>query len=319
VKLAFFNGICCFISPLLGLGFFHPDSGHQPEQYHNGGKPELQIFVPPESPELFLPLKGGASGHFYSEPSLFGDKHELAYVVWEEGVVCVVIDNYLADRWTTVPGPECGFPGTDRFPSYCGKENRLYFTSSRKTGEMAEPGPSSIWFVSGGPGGGWNEKPQLLDMDHGMEEITSLSVTADGDLIFEGSKTCLATAGRVFCSSLREDLSREVSEILVLVDHHQSDESPCMAPDGSFIVFQSDRPGGFGEKDLYAVFSRGNQTWSDPVNLGDTVNGPHSEYLPRISSDGSILFFSRSTVDPHDQCEFPETMWVDTQFIERLR
>ena len=60
------------------------------------------------------------------------------------------------------------------------------------------------------------------------------------------------------------------------------------------IYFVSDRPGGFGEADIWRS-SLTNGTWSNPVNLGNTVNTSQNEFFPFIfenklyfASDGHL-------------------------------
>lgn len=63
-----------------------------------------------------------------------------------------------------------------------------------------------------------------------------------------------------------------------------------VSPDGSLMVFSSDRPGGYGGRDLY--FSKKTEAgWSTPVNMGPKINGPKDEDAPFISVDNKQLFF----------------------------
>lgn len=61
--------------------------------------------------------------------------------------------------------------------------------------------------------------------------------------------------------------------------------------DGSIMVFSSDRPGGYGGRDLYIVKKTANG-WSDPVNMGPEINGKGDDDSPFISIDNKQLYFS---------------------------
>jgi Tol biopolymer transport system component len=108
---------------------------------------------------------------------------------------------------------------------------------------------------------------------------------------------------------------------LILVSYHTStgwsmpviapfsgewnDMEPTMAPDGSFLIFVSNRPaapnghaldGSFngrtipnGGGNLWRVDRKGNG-WSAPVRLPDRINRTASTFAPSISRDGSIYF-----------------------------
>ena len=73
--------------------------------------------------------------------------------------------------------------------------------------------------------------------------------------------------------------------------------SPGIAPDESFMVFYSIRPGAPGgtETDLYLTLRRPDGTWTKPRNLGPRINSRYYEHGPRISPDKKYLFFNRCT------------------------
>jgi len=69
------------------------------------------------------------------------------------------------------------------------------------------------------------------------------------------------------------------------------DSQPTVSSDGSTIIFASDREGGYGKTDLYVItFKHGE--WSDPKNLGSTINSSESEKSPFLHADGKTLFFA---------------------------
>ena len=65
-----------------------------------------------------------------------------------------------------------------------------------------------------------------------------------------------------------------------------------LSEDGTELYFAScNRIDGYGGCDIY--FSELiNNTWSDPINLGETVNSKYWESQPSISSNKDLLFFS---------------------------
>ncbi|MHC4751523.1 MAG: hypothetical protein ACYTFW_16835 [Planctomycetota bacterium] len=68
---------------------------------------------------------------------------------------------------------------------------------------------------------------------------------------------------------------------------------PSISPDGLSLFFCSDRPGGYGDRDIYlSTRVTVNDSWSEPVNLGPIVNSPSLDDAPDISSDGLTLFFA---------------------------
>lgn len=67
---------------------------------------------------------------------------------------------------------------------------------------------------------------------------------------------------------------------------------PSMAPDGKTIYFASSRPGGLGGMDIWQTTMTSEGEFTDPVNLGFTVNTTGDDAAPFIHSDGRTLYFA---------------------------
>ncbi|MBS1650774.1 MAG: PD40 domain-containing protein [Bacteroidetes bacterium] len=70
------------------------------------------------------------------------------------------------------------------------------------------------------------------------------------------------------------------------------DGSACFVPNSNKIIIASERPGGYGGKDLYMAERLNSTTWGNIRNLGPEVNSKKDEDAPFITPDGEILFFS---------------------------
>jgi len=67
--------------------------------------------------------------------------------------------------------------------------------------------------------------------------------------------------------------------------------TPFLVPQGNRLYFASDKPDGYGGSDLYYSEKKG-EYWSDPVNLGPTINTSGNESYPFINSGGELYFSS---------------------------
>jgi tetratricopeptide (TPR) repeat protein len=66
---------------------------------------------------------------------------------------------------------------------------------------------------------------------------------------------------------------------------------PSLSPDINDLYFVSDRPGGYGGKDIWVTrFEQG--LWQLPRNLGPGVNTSGNETAPFIAADNKTLYFS---------------------------
>ncbi len=60
----------------------------------------------------------------------------------------------------------------------------------------------------------------------------------------------------------------------------------------TILYFASDKPGGLGGSDIYAVEILAGGDWGVPQNLGPNVNTPGDELFPFVHSDGDLYFSS---------------------------
>jgi hypothetical protein len=66
---------------------------------------------------------------------------------------------------------------------------------------------------------------------------------------------------------------------------------PYLSPDGRYLFFSSDMPGGSGRYDIYMCENL-NGHWSAPVNLGPEVNSSAAEIYPFLHNSGRLYFSS---------------------------
>jgi len=69
-------------------------------------------------------------------------------------------------------------------------------------------------------------------------------------------------------------------------------EHPFLTKDGKKLYFASDMPGSFGSFDLYVVDINEDGTYSQPRNLGETINTNQREQFPFLTEDGTLYFAS---------------------------
>lgn len=65
---------------------------------------------------------------------------------------------------------------------------------------------------------------------------------------------------------------------------------PVLSEDGNLLIFCSDLQGGYGGMDIY-YSKRNDLTWSNPKNLGASINTASNEVFPFLEK-GGILYFS---------------------------
>ena len=77
------------------------------------------------------------------------------------------------------------------------------------------------------------------------------------------------------------------------INRNDSWESqPSLSSDGRVLFFASDRPGGFGGSDIWYATRKSDGTWSDPINMGSSINTERNERSPFLHTDSKTLYFS---------------------------
>jgi Tol biopolymer transport system component len=76
------------------------------------------------------------------------------------------------------------------------------------------------------------------------------------------------------------------------VNSRYFDGEPSVSADGLTLFFSSDRPGGFGERDLWiASRARSEQPFGSARHLGPGVNSTAEDVTPSLSRDATVLYF----------------------------
>jgi len=89
---------------------------------------------------------------------------------------------------------------------------------------------------------------------------------------------------------------------------------PFIAPDESYMIWDSERLGGFGDSDLYISFRQEDGSWGSPINFGEDFNTEGADAGGYVTPDGKYLFYCRNCQPPHF-----DRVWVDAQIISRLK
>ncbi|MEJ2702038.1 MAG: M56 family metallopeptidase, partial [Sedimentisphaerales bacterium] len=94
------------------------------------------------------------------------------------------------------------------------------------------------------------------------------------------------------------------------VNSFANEFGPRISADGLELYFNSYRPGGLGQADLWVTTRKTKaDPWGEPVNLGPTVNSPSGEGAPCISADGLSLYFSSERPGGYGGSD----LWVTTR------
>jgi len=181
-------------------------------------------------------------------------------------------------------------PYSDFSPVITPDGNTMYFTSDRPGGA----GGQDFWMTRR-VGGEWQAPVNLKELNTYQNEGPD-SITADGKTMYftgcnrkkDGSDKC-----DIYVTNLGGDGKWSKPENLGPPINTEYEEcNASISPDGKTLYFSSDRPGGQGGYDIWVSTLKANGKWSEPKNLGSTVNTSGWEGVAFVAADGVTLFFS---------------------------
>lgn len=97
----------------------------------------------------------------------------------------------------------------------------------------------------------------------------------------------------IFCSKFDGMKWNNPIPVTGKINTEEFESNPAISPDGKFMVFTSDRQGGFGETDLYISHRLPDGDWTEPQNLGNGINTPEQEITPHIAPNGDLYYSSK--------------------------
>ncbi len=194
-------------------------------------------------------------------------------------------------------GPTVNSSSADACPSISSDGLSLYFATDLLGGF----GNAELWVTTRPTtSDDWGTPVNLGPTVNSSADEIGPCISADGlQLYFSGWRSAYTRPGGYGRADLwvttrptKYDPWGEPVNLGPTVNSSAQDSRPSISADGLALFFDSTRPGGYGKGDLYMTTrSTLSDHWGTPVNLGPTVNSSAFEEFPKISADGSTLFF----------------------------
>ncbi len=136
----------------------------------------------------------------------------------------------------------------------------------------------------------WKKPTDITEQLGGYDRFYSNSITGDGKtlvlFIDDGDD------GNLYFSQRNDTVWSKIRNFGRPVNTIYWESHGFITPDGNSIYIASNRPGGFGELDLWVSEKKADGSWNDPVNLGERINTAYNEDTPFFDPANEALVFS---------------------------
>ncbi|UII81136.1 PD40 domain-containing protein [Flagellimonas sp. CMM7] len=122
-------------------------------------------------------------------------------------------------------------------------------------------------------------------------------MTKNGNLYFNSDKSGNSD---LYYAKFENDTYGEPIPLPKNINTDAREADAFVAQDESFIIFvRVDEPDGYGNSDLYISFNKGGDEWTDPINMGKTINSDQIDGSPYVTPDGKHLLFTSGRISPN--------------------
>lgn len=189
-------------------------------------------------------------------------------------------------------------PYKDYWPSLTADEQELYYTIQLPTGiqfPLGEAYQEDIYVSRKGKDGKWQVSESVGSFLNTDNNEGSQSISANGQFLFYVACNRKDDFGScdIYYSERRGNGWTKPRNIGQPINSQYWESTPSPSADGRMLFFSSGiRPDSKGGKDIYVSYKKEDGTWTEPKNLGDSINTKGNEYAPFIHPDGRTLYFS---------------------------
>lgn len=182
----------------------------------------------------------------------------------------------------------------DYSPVLSADQNTLFFTSRRKesTGVQKDEDGNNMEdiYMSTKTAAGWSKAINVGSPINSDWHEATVGMSPDGQtiLIYKDDMG----DGNIYSTSLDGDIWSTPVKLNENINSKHWEPSAFISADGNTLYFTSDKPGGFGGRDLYTSKRAFDGDWEKAENMGPNVNSAYDEDAPFIHPDGVTFSFS---------------------------
>ncbi len=195
-------------------------------------------------------------------------------------------------------GKAVNSPYDELNPIFSPDGNTLYFTRRKHPGNQGgNRDGGDIWYAEKDPAGEWTAAKNLGAPINNIFTNEIIGFAEDGNVMYlnyhykeDGSKAHTYGISVSSKSSGKWSFPKPVK--IPYFYNKSKHQSGSLHASGNILILSLQSYDTRGAEDLYVLFKQSNGEWSEPINLGNTVNTAYQEMTPFLAPDAKTLFFA---------------------------
>ena len=163
-------------------------------------------------------------------------------------------------------------------------------------------------------GEGWSDSISL-GAPYDQIDIMRLTSSASGTYVFDERDEI----GTIRYSRIVDGRREEPIAFPAQINSGTFTAHPFIAPDESYLIWDSEREDGYGGADLYISFRAKDGSWGPAINMGENINSAQDDIFGSVTSDGKYFIFSRINLTEQPEDSTANVYWVDAEALNRLK
>ena len=147
----------------------------------------------------------------------------------------------------------------------------------------------NIVYITKKEGGKWTKPVNINNAIGSFNDTYPSSISSDKTRIYFSVKNYFSST--ICYSTLENNRWSKMKKLKSPINTKSWNSHAFESANGNELYFVSDRKGGFGGLDIYKSVKNPKGKWSNPENLGSTINTYLNEIMPIVTPDNNTLYF----------------------------
>jgi len=267
--------------------------------------------------QIFAPDFISKEGQFVQNCCFSPNGKEFLYVLTDGfwSFSKIMYTKYSEGEWTipdTISFSKKVIRSSIPFFSYDGQ--KIFFISRDREGYKS----ADIW-MSQRTENEWGEPERLNNPVNSENGEWEVSIAENGNLYFSSDRPGGLGQLDIYKAEYIDGNYDTIKNLGFPINTTSYDECPYIAPDESFIIFNSWKTNeNFKGNNIYISYKKSDGSWTNPKDLGEAVNTDLLDIYPYMSPDGEYIMFTRRE-KPYDDNNYSHLYWVNNNIIDSLR